>query len=80
MVIDFINSRVVDHSGLQAIESLAKRYDDLGKRLQLRHLSRDCKALLGKAGQLVEERTDEDPIYGVATDYDLKTGQVGTGH
>ena len=43
VVIDFINSRVVDHSGLQAIESLAKRYDELGKRLQLRHLSRDCQ-------------------------------------
>ena len=80
VVIDFINSRVVDHSGLQAIESLAKRYDELGKRLQLRHLSRDCKALLGKAGQLVEERAEEDPIYGIATDYDLRTGQVGTGH
>ncbi|MEP3116205.1 MAG: SulP family inorganic anion transporter [Nisaea sp.] len=80
VVIDFMNSRVVDHSGLQAIESLAKRYDELGKRLQLRHLSRDCKVLLGKAGQLVEERDDEDPTYGVATDYDLKTGQVGTGH
>jgi len=80
VVIDFMNSRVVDHSGLQAIETLAKRYDDLGKRLQLRHLSRDCKVLLGRAGQLVEERGDEDPTYGVATDYDLKIGQVGTGH
>ncbi|UUX51648.1 SulP family inorganic anion transporter [Nisaea acidiphila] len=80
VVIDFMNSRVVDHSGLQAIESLAKRYDELGKRLQLRHLSRDCKALLGKAGQLVEERDDEDPVYGVASDYDLRVGQVGTGH
>ena len=80
VVIDFMNSRVVDHSGLQAIESLATRYDELGKRLQLRHLSRDCKALLGRAGQLVEERDDEDPQYGVATDYDLKIGQVGTGH
>ncbi|WP_193183861.1 SulP family inorganic anion transporter [Nisaea sediminum] len=80
VVIDFMNSRVVDHSGLQAIESLAKRYDELGKRLQLRHLSRDCKVLLGKAGQLVEERDDEDPVYGVASDYDLRIGQVGTGH
>jgi SulP family sulfate permease len=80
VVIDFMNSRVVDHSGLQAIESLAKRYDELGKRLQLRHLSRDCKALLGRAGQLVEERDDEDPVYGVASDYDLRIGQVGTGH
>lgn len=80
VVIDFMNSRVVDHSGLQAIESLATRYDELGKRLQLRHLSRDCKALLGRAGQLVEERDGEDPEYGIATDYDLKIGQVGTGH
>ncbi|MEQ8332146.1 SulP family inorganic anion transporter [Nisaea sp.] len=80
VVIDFMNSRVVDHSGLQAIETLAKRYDELGKRLQLRHLSRDCKALLGRAGQLVEERDGEDPEYGIATDYDLRIGRVGTGH
>jgi len=80
VVIDFMNSRVVDHSGLQAIETLATRYDELGKRLQLRHLSRDCKILLGRAGQLVEERDDEDPVYGVASDYDLRLGRVGTGH
>ena len=69
VVVDFIDSRVVDHSGLQAIESLAAKYRDQGKRLHLRHLSADCKKLLEKAGDLVEVSVLEDPEYGVAVDY-----------
>ncbi len=70
VVIDFKNSRVVDHSGLQAIDSLAEKYTNAGKTLHLRHLSRDCQALLHKARKLVEISVLEDPEYGVATDYD----------
>lgn len=69
VVIDFQNSRVVDHSGLQAIDSLAERYNNAGKQLHLRHLSKDCKALLHKARNLVEFSVLEDPDYGIATDY-----------
>jgi len=69
VVIDFGNSRVVDHSGLQAIDSLAERYSNAGKKLHLRHLSKDCKALLHKARNMVEFSVLEDPDYGIATDY-----------
>ncbi|MEP3246644.1 MAG: SulP family inorganic anion transporter [Sneathiella sp.] len=69
VVIDFKNSRVVDHSGLQAIDSLAEKYTNAGKVLHLKHLSRDCQALLHKARKLVEVSVLEDPEYGVATDY-----------
>ncbi|MDQ7014450.1 MAG: SulP family inorganic anion transporter [Planctomycetota bacterium] len=68
VVIDFYFSRVYDQSGLEAINMLAERYQKLGKRLHLRHLSEDCRRLLDKAGELVEVNISEDPHYHVATE------------
>jgi len=79
VIIDFINSRIVDQSALQAIEELAIKYKKKKKKLQLRHLSTDCHALLRKAGQLVVD-SDDDPSYGVAVDYAVKPGAFGQGH
>ena len=73
VVVDFINSRVVDQSALQAIEDLAIKYEKKKKKLQLRHLSTDCHSLLRKAGQLVVD-SDDDPNYGLAVDYGVKPG------
>lgn len=69
VIVDFMNSRVWDHSGLQAIDTLAERYENAGKRLHLRHLSPDCRKLLQRAGKMVEVSVIEDPRYGVAVDY-----------
>ncbi|WP_155153290.1 SulP family inorganic anion transporter [Curvivirga aplysinae] len=69
VIIDFKGSRVWDHSGLQAIDALAERYQQEGKTLHLRHLSDDCRHLLNKAGNMVEVSVIEDPQYGVAVDY-----------
>ena len=69
VVIDFAESRVIDHSALQAIDTLAERYTRNGKTLHLRHLSEDCKMLLTKAKGMVEISLEEDPHYGVAVDY-----------
>jgi len=77
--IDFMASRVVDQSALQAIEELASKYKAEGKTLQLRHLSKDCHSLLNRAGQLVVD-SDDDPDYGLVVDYSIKTGSFGTGH
>ncbi len=79
VIIDFMESRVFDHSGLQAIDALAARYQAHGTRLKLRHLSADCRDLLSKAGQLIEPEPD-DPSYGVAVDYDINLGRLHTGH
>ncbi|WP_299806947.1 SulP family inorganic anion transporter [uncultured Shewanella sp.] len=68
VIVDFQNSRVCDHSALDAIDTLAERYVGTGKRLHLRHLSNDCKELLAKAGDLVEVNLIEDPHYKVADD------------
>lgn len=79
VIVDFENSRVVDQSALQAIEALATKYEASGKALQLRHLSQDCHRLLNRAGQLIVD-ADSDPVYGIAVDYDVKTGRFGGGH
>lgn len=68
VVVDFKNSRVADHSGLEAIDSLAERYQRRGKRLHLKHLSPECRKLLNRAKDLVEVNVIEDPKYHVATD------------
>ena len=70
VVVDFAESRVWDHSGLQAIDALAERYTRRNKILHLRHLSPDCKGLLQKAGSMVEHLPKEDPDYGIAVNYD----------
>ena len=79
VIVDFMRSRIVDQSALQAIEDLARRYEAQGKTLQLRHLSRDCHKLLAKAGQLMVD-SDDDPEYAVAVDYSVRTGVFGGGH
>ena len=78
VIVDFADSRVVDQSALQAIEAMAAKYEAAGKRLQLRHLSRDCHRLLSKAGHLMVD-SDDDPDYALAVDYHVRTGILG-GH
>ena len=78
VIIDFADSRVVDQSALQAIEAIAGKYEDQGKAVVLRHLSRDCHALLNRAGHLIVD-SDDDPDYALAVDYSVRTGILG-GH
>jgi SulP family sulfate permease len=68
VIIEFQNSRVADHSAIEAIDNLAERYIKAGKTLHLRHLSEECRQLLKKAGSLVEVNVMEDPRYHVADD------------
>ena len=79
VIIEFSDSRVVDQSALQAIESVAGKYELANKRIQLRHLSRDCHSLLTKAGHLVID-SDDDPDYALAVNYSVKTGIIDGGH
>ncbi|MFQ1699104.1 SulP family inorganic anion transporter [Loktanella agnita] len=78
VIIDFDDSRVVDQSALQAIEAIAQKYENAGKKIQLRHLSHDCHRLLSKAGHLIVD-SDDDPDYALAVDYGVRTGIIG-GH
>lgn len=69
VVIDFGRARVWDHSALEAIDAMATKYEQAGKRLHLVHLSADCHMLLKKAKDMVEVNVIEDPHYGVLVDY-----------
>ena len=67
--IDFIESRVSDHSALEALFNLVEKYQSAGKTIKLKHLSEDCKALMYKASpkfhDVIVEAVD-DPRYHLA--------------
>lgn len=66
VVIDFKNARVMDSSGSEAIDAITDKYKKAGKKLTLRHLSKDCKKTLKSAGPFCTYEED-DPTYKVAT-------------
>ncbi len=68
VVIDFKNARVMDISGVEAIDTLIKKYEESGRNILLRHLSKDCKAILKNAGPYCAYEED-DPTYKVAFNY-----------
>lgn len=68
VVIDFSESRIVDMSGIEAVNKLTERYHKQGKTLHLKHLSEDCRRLLNKADAIIEVNIMEDPNYKVAVD------------
>lgn len=69
--IDFVESRISDHSALEAIFNLVEKYEAEGKQIRLKHLSEDCKILMYKASpkfrEVVIEAID-DPRYHLAED------------
>lgn len=79
VIIDFAESRIVDQSALQAIDDIAAKYHMMGKKVMLRHISRDCHRLLAKSGQLIID-SDDDPDYQIAADYGVKQGAFGATH
>jgi len=68
VVIDFKKARVMDSSGVEAIDALTQKYKKAGKKLTLRHLSEDCKKTLKIAGPFCSYEED-DPTYKVVRDY-----------
>jgi SulP family sulfate permease len=68
VIIDFKDSRVADMSGIEALNKLTEQYAKAGKKLQLRHLSEDCRALLKNASSVIDVNILEDPNYKVATE------------
>lgn len=68
VVIDFKESRIMDHSAIEAVHKITERYAKAGKKIHLRHLSQDCRKLLDKADAIIEVNHYEDPTYKVASD------------
>ena len=67
VIVDMMDSRVWDHSGLEAIHKLGARYQAVGKTVKLQHISKNCRNLLKKAGSMVDIMIlPDDPSYHVA--------------
>lgn len=72
--IDFVESRISDHSALEAIANLVKKYKAEGKIVKLKHLSEECKALLYKSDPLFQDiiiDDIDDPRYHLAANPEL---------
>ena len=68
IILDFKDARVMDISGVEAIDNITKKYAEAGKKLTIRHLSEDCKKILKDAGPFCTYEED-DPNYKVAINY-----------
>ncbi len=68
VIIDFMESRVADHSALEALFQLVEKYEAAGKEVHIKHLSEECQALMIKASPKlagVIEKNVDDPRYHV---------------
>jgi SulP family sulfate permease len=69
--IDFMESKVSDHSGIEALRGIVNKYEEAGKSVTLKHLSTDCKKLLIKRNikfdEIIQSNID-DPRYHVVSD------------
>ena len=67
--IDFIESRISDHSAIESIFNLVTKYKEEDKKIHLKHLSEDCKILLHKSSPIFKEiilDAIDDPRYHLA--------------
>ena len=63
VIIDFKDSRVSDMSAIEALNVVTQRYHKVGKKVHLRHLSKDCIRLLKNAEAIIDVNIMEDPTY-----------------
>jgi len=68
IILDFKNARVMDISGVEAIDAITKKYSEANKTIKIRHLSSECKAIMNNAGKFCTYEED-DPKYKIAYDY-----------
>lgn len=68
VIIDFEESRVVDMSAIEALNKLTERYQKVGKKIHLKHLSPDCRKLLKNAEEIIDVNVMEDPSYKLVVD------------
>ena len=58
-------------SGIEALNKITERYAQVGKKVLLRHLSKDCIRLLANADDIIDVNVMEDPTYKVMVDKPL---------
>ncbi|MNQ48525.1 Bicarbonate transporter BicA [compost metagenome] len=67
VIIDFKESRVADMSAIEALNNLTKKYSQENKKIELQHLSADCRQLLKNADAVINVNVIEDPTYKVVS-------------
>ncbi|WP_194976782.1 SulP family inorganic anion transporter [Aquiflexum lacus] len=71
IVIDFAESRIVDHSGIDAVHKVTERYEKMGKTVYIRHLDTSSKVLLNKAEKIINVNyTEDDPAFKIVLEED----------
>lgn len=68
VVIDFYYTRVYDYSGMEAIHTVAQKYQQVGKTVHLTHLSEECRKMLRNAKDLICVSMSDEPQFHVTTD------------
>lgn len=68
VIIEFKNSKIMDHSAIEALNFITEKYKENKKTLHLKHLSHDCRQLLKNAEKIIEVNITEDPHYHIADD------------
>lgn len=68
IIIDFADSRIMDHSAIEAIDNLTDKYAQVNKTLHIKHVSADCQQLIKNADKIIDINVIEDPKYKVADD------------
>lgn len=53
---------------MEAIQVVAKKYQQLGKTVHLTHLSEECRQMIRKAKDLITVSFSEEPQYHLTTD------------
>jgi len=73
--IDFIESKISDHSALEAIYNLVDKYEKAGKTVRLKHLSEDCKSIMlkhsPKFSKVIVDAIDDPRYHVLASAEDL---------
>jgi SulP family sulfate permease len=68
VILDFIESKVSDHSALEALFQLVEKYEAAGKKIKIQHLSSECRDLMIKASPKLANvivKDVDDPRYHV---------------
>ena len=62
VIVDFKYAKVMDHSAIEAIDSIASKYRNLGKTMTLIRLSEDCNRLFENAQSITSVNIDKSTI------------------
>ncbi len=69
IVIDFMESRVVDMSAIEALDRITERYAKYGKQVEIHNVSPSCRKLLKRADEMIDVQITQDESYKKMQDF-----------